>query len=313
MSFLRAQYPINFTAVGLASGTAWALNLTAPNGSVKPYTVTGPTLSIVGPGGTYQYAVGAAGYIASPSSGFVILGPQNASQTIRFQVVRAAASFGESGLAPGVQWWVNLTAANGSRLSGTSTGSWVNFSQPTGAFSFSTGAGGYAASPSSGAFTLTSSGYGRTVVFTPATPGRLSLRIRPSRADLTVGGQPVNLSVNGTAVVPLRPGIYPVEALAAGFAPYFSNVSVASGATQNLTIGMTSLPAPPAPIPFNYVGPLGTILVGLLLATAVGLSVALVLAWRRRPPSPPPAEPPEQDVDEDLSETWLSEPEDLPP
>ncbi len=313
VSFLRAQYRINFTATGLATGSAWVLNLTAPNGTVQRDTTTAPTLSLLGPGGTYLFLVSAAGYTALPSSGWVTVGPRNASQTILFQPIRTSASFAESGLAPGIRWWVNLTASNGSRVSGTSTGSWVNFSLPTGTFSFLVGAGGFAATPASGSFTLTAVGYGRAIVFSPTTPGRLILRIRPSQADVTVGAQPVNLSTNGTAVLPLEPGIYPVEALAVGFAPFFTNVSVRSGATQNLTIGMTSLPAAPAPIPFNYVGPLGIILVGLLLATAVALSVALILAWRRRPPAAPAAEPPEQDVDEDLSETWLAETEDLPP
>ncbi len=310
-SFIRAEYRINFTASGLPTGTAWTLNLTVPNGSVQRYTLAGPTFSLLGPGGTYQFVVGAAGYTASPDSGFVILGPQNASQALRFQPVRARASFGESGLAQGVRWWVNLTASNGSSVSGASTGSWVNFSLPTGTFSFSVAAGGWAASPASGAFTLTGSGYGRTIAFSAATPGVLSLRVRPVGARVTVGGRSITLSANGTALLALGPGIYPIEALAAGFTAYFTNVSIAAGAAANLTIGLVSLPGPPSAIPFNYVGPLATILIGVLLAVAVILAAALARAWRRRPP--PSTEPPEPDVDEDLSETWLGETEDLPP
>lgn len=313
VTFLRAQYRINFTTRGLPTGSAWVLNLTAPNGTVQQDTMTVPTLSLLGPAGTYLFIVSAAGYTASPSSGWVTAGPQNVSQTILFQPVRTPVAFAESGLAPGGRWWVNLTALNGSRVSGTSTGSWVNFSLPTGTYSFLVNAGGFAATPASGSFSLSSSGYGRTILFSATTPGRLYLRIRPSRADVTIGGRLVNLSANGTAAIPLGPGVYPVEAVAVGYAPYFTNVSVLSGAMQNLSIGMTSLPAPAASIPFNYVGPLGLLLIGVLLATAVALAVALVLAWRRRPPTPPAAEPPEQDVDEDLSETWLAETEDLPP
>ena len=313
VSFLRALYHINFTAVGLATGSVWALNLTAPNGTVEHDSLTVPTLSLLGPGGTYLFVVSAVGYTVTPGSGSVTVGPQNASQTLLFRLARAPVAFAESGLTSGSRWWVNLTASNGSRLSGTSTGGWVNFSLPTGTFSFSIGARGFSASPASGSFTLTSLGYGRAITFVSTIPGQLDLRIRPRQADLTVGGQPINLSANGTALLPLAPGIYPIVALAAGFAPYFSNVSIRSGVTQNLTIGMTSLPPAPAAVPFNYVGPLGIILIGVLLATAVALSVALVRAWRRPPPAAPVTEPPELDVDEDLSETWLTESDDPPP
>jgi hypothetical protein len=313
VAFLRALYRINFTAVGLATGSVWVLNLTAPNGTVERDSVTGPSLTLLGPAGTYLFVVSAAGYTVAPGSGTVTVGPQNASQTLMFRSVRAPAAFAESGLTSGSRWWVNLTALNGSRISGTSTGSWVNFSLPIGTFSFSTTAEGFSASPASGSFTLTSQGYGRAITFAATTPGQLNLRIRPHQADLTVGGLAINLSANGTAVLPLAPGIYPIVAFTAGFAPYFSNVSIRSGVTQNLTIGMTSLPPAPAAVPFNYVGPLGIILIGVLLATAVALSVALIREWRRPPPASTTAEPPEPDVDEDLSETWLTESDDLPP
>ena len=313
VSFRQAVYRMNFTAVGLATGSAWVLNLTDPNGTVVRNTITVPTLSVFGPGGTYLFAASAVGYTVTPGFGAVIAGPQNTSQAFLFRPARASVAFAESGLPMGNRWWVNLTAANESRLSGTSTGSWVNFSLPAGTFSFTVGAGGFSPTPASGSFTLTALGYGRAIVFVSTTPGRLELEVRPRQADLTIGGQRVNLSTNGTVALPLAPGVYPIVALATGFAPYFTNVSIRSGATQNLTIGMTALPAAPASTPFNYIGPLGTILIGVLLATAVALSVALVMAWRRRPPSTPAEDPPEMDVDEDLSETWLTETDDLPP
>ncbi|EQD47301.1 thermopsin precursor, partial [mine drainage metagenome] len=216
VSFQAAEYRLNFTAIGLGSGIAWVLNLTAPNGSVQQYTVRGSDLVLSEPAGTYLYTVGAGGYSASPDSGAVLVGPKNASATIHFQPIRGAASFGESGLPSGARWWVNLTAPNGSRFSGTSQGGWVNFSLPTGSYSFSAAAGGWAASPGSGSFTLTLRGYGRTIAFTATSPGKLSLRIRPAEAQVSVGTQSVNLSANGTAVVSLRPGSYPVEVLASG-------------------------------------------------------------------------------------------------
>ena len=112
--------------------------------------------------------------------------------------------------------------------------------------------------------------------------GTLSLTVTPGSATLWVDGFPMTLS-SGSYSAPAAPGIYSVEVVAAGYLPYFNNVTVTSGQTSSLTISLTSIPTAPA----AGVSSAAWAAIGLLAALVVVFGL-IALAYRSRARRPPP-------------------------
>lgn len=120
-------YVATFDERGLPVGTNWSVSV----GGVRAAGGTA-NLSVPADPGNYSYVVGpVAGFVASPSAGSVNLSASNVTVAIGFTPNLYTVAFVEAGLANGTAWSVRL---NGTLA--TSTSSYVDFSEPTGLFSY---------------------------------------------------------------------------------------------------------------------------------------------------------------------------------
>ena len=133
-----SNYTITFTEAGLPSGTSWSVTL---NGISESSTTN--TITFTMPNGTYSYAIGSiSGYTVSTSSGSMTVNGSNMSQTITFTpvkitVMKYTVTFTESGLPSGTEWYVNITASNGTTYdSGPITNSSYSFQLSNGTYSY---------------------------------------------------------------------------------------------------------------------------------------------------------------------------------
>lgn len=124
-----------------------------------------------------------------------------------------------------------------------------------------------------------------TITLTVVVAGTLSLSVSPGSATVWVDGTQVTLA-SGAYSASLAPGIYSVEAVAAGYLPYFNNVTVTGTHTSALAISLTSIPTAPA-APAAGVSSAAWAAIGLLAAIAVVLGL-IALAYRSRGRRPPP-------------------------
>ena len=133
-----SNYTITFTEAGLPSGTSWSVTL---NGISESSTTN--TITFTMPNGTYSYAIGSiSGYTVSTSSGSMTVNGSNMSQTITFTpvkitVMKYTVTFTESGLPSGTEWYVNITASNGTTYdSGPITNSSYSLQLSNGTYSY---------------------------------------------------------------------------------------------------------------------------------------------------------------------------------
>ncbi|HLN51101.1 MAG TPA: hypothetical protein VK455_03475 [Thermoplasmata archaeon] len=109
--------------------------------------------------------------------------------------------------------------------------------------------------------------------------------INAPSASLMIDGNSVPVT-NGTFSVQLSAGVHAIYATAAGYEPYYNNVTVLGGTTITFTIEMNAVPGPSP-------GFLGIPLFGwaLIAALAVVALILLVVALtlRRRGGTPPAA------------------------
>lgn len=124
----QSDYEVNFTAVGLPSGTSWYVNLSGWNMSANTSTI-----SFFEYNGTYNFSDAAvAGYVAVPMAGELDVQGVARNVTIAYDPVLFEVEFKESGLASGAPWWVAL---NGGTLD-ESTGTTLMIPAANGAFSY---------------------------------------------------------------------------------------------------------------------------------------------------------------------------------
>jgi hypothetical protein len=126
---------------------------------------------------------------------------------------------------------VNGIATGTAALHGVSM---IYITLPEGWYTISAAAPGYLVVPGSYYDRITPPSYGPVFVFKPV-PGTLGLTVTPTNASLWVNGSELTL-VHGSASWTGTPGFIPVEALAAGYYPYYSNITVRSGVYLNFTI-----------------------------------------------------------------------------
>lgn len=151
-------YGITFTESGLASGTAWQVELA---GSLRGSTSS--TLLFTEPNGTYAWTASASGYVATPASGRVTVSGGNQSAPVTFALPTApeyGLTFNESGLPSGTAWQVNLTGAVH-----TSLGSSIRATEPNGTYAWTASASGYVASPASGTVVVSGQNLSVAIVF----------------------------------------------------------------------------------------------------------------------------------------------------
>jgi len=156
-----AQYNVTVTETGLLAGTSWSATV----GGVT-LTGTNATLTFHVGSGTYAYQITpVAGYIASPSSGSILVGTTAYDLSVTFTAVTYAVTVTEDGLSTGTSWSATV---NG--VTQNSVGTSITFYLPNGTYTFKVAnVSGYSETGGSGSLTVSGSATGVAVGFTPKT------------------------------------------------------------------------------------------------------------------------------------------------
>jgi hypothetical protein len=144
-------YPVTFTETGLANGTTWGAQLSdvAVSGMVECWD-NACLLQTSPPNGSYPYTVSASGYVASPSSGVVVVQGAAVSVAVTFTLrpTYHAVTFEESGLPESVEWMMSLSFLSPSHTGslewypyegGSSPLPWISLAVPNGTYGFYVG------------------------------------------------------------------------------------------------------------------------------------------------------------------------------
>jgi hypothetical protein len=194
--------------------------------------------------------------------------------------------FNETGLAVGTTWSVVV----GSTVYSTS-GSSVALTALNGSHPYTVPpVNDYSLATSTGTVIVAGGPAGATVSFV-ANPGWLNATVTPASAQAWVAGESVPLSA-GAFNLEETPGVYSVEMLATGYAPYFNNVTVAIDVGTSLVVHLTNLSSGGTSPGGGSSGSSTTSVSGLpsdqfygivfgLLAVAVAIVVAALLLRRR--------------------------------
>jgi thermopsin len=301
-----------FLEEGLWTGWSWSVTLALHPpfvGNVTFYSTAGYSLFAGAlPDGNYTFTARAEGYAAAPANGTVTVGPGGPTvfpEMIDFSLV-TGLSFTEQGLPSGTAWTVSLTqdATITNVSSFSSSIGFTVLNAVDGAYSYQIEAAGYNATPSSGSGTYPSNGT-VSITFSPVA-GVLEGTVVPTNASVYVDGAAL-ASKSGYFTTSLLPGVHEVEALAAGYAPYYNNVTVLSGQVTSVALKLVALPSPTTS---SSAGGTGNVAWGVAAALGVLalLFLALALYYRGRSRAPPPPLAPAPPVTPAASETAAVEP-----
>ena len=228
-----ALYAVTFAETGLPAASAWSVTVNGiETSSIKP------TIQIESPNGTYALTVTApAGYAVVSAPAFIDVAGSALTVDVTFAPLELVA-VEETGLPTDLEWsaTVNGTGTGNVAMTVENDTSTIDFELIPGTYNVSAIATGFVPSP---AYTHVDVGTSGAVVpfgFTPVS-GTLSLTVTPASAMVWVNGVNVTL-VTGSWSGKLAAGFVPVEALATGYYPYFTNVTVKSGVTTPLTVKM---------------------------------------------------------------------------
>jgi PEGA domain len=259
-----SSFSVTFNETGLAAGSHWSV-------TARGNTSTSTTSDIViqSPPGNFSYTVTIpAGYLG-PTQGIYEVTDENTTVILTYNPL-VLLTFEEVGLVPGWNWSVTLNG-NGTNFSNetrSSESDAITFQEIPGVYNFTTGANTFTALPGDGTASVGTLPSSVTITFVPF-PGVLHLAVTPSAAQVWIDGRAIALQ-QGRYTANLTPGLYSVEALAPGFAPYFNNVSLTRGNETALSISME-------PLGGTTGSGLGTSISPLSLAVTVGLLILVGL------------------------------------
>lgn len=171
-------YPVTFTSIGLPSGTSWSATVDGTNTVSTIYSSITFQLS----NGSHSFEISNPNnYMASPSSGAVLVYGSPVVQYITFSPVQYELRFNEAGLPTGSSWTVNLSG----QIQSSITDSMV-FSLQNGTYSYTvTGPANYLPSPSTG----------KAVVYGQDEPVNVQFTSSIHKVTFNFGG-----SANGTSL-----------------------------------------------------------------------------------------------------------------
>jgi len=233
-----ALYGVTFVETGLSTGSEWAVNENGQNVSSLATHI-----AVADPNGTFGVTfAGPAGYLPfDPPLQFTVDGTAVTVDVTFEPAVNLTVR--ENNLVAATVWsfTVNGTGTANTNVTVSGDTAAMNTTLPEGRYNISASAAGYITqTPPFSLVKITPSGYGVLFVF-QRTPGTLGITVSPANATLWVNGSAVTL-VHGSGSSTLAPGLVPIEALAAGYYPYFTNVTVLSGVVLNLTVALKLIP-----------------------------------------------------------------------
>ena len=170
VAFTEVKYTVTFTESGLQSGTIWYVNLS--NG-LSSGAISGSSYTFSLTNGTYSYTVGSvSGYSVSTSSGSITVSGKSFNQAVTFaptttSVGKYTVTFTETGLPSGTEWYVNITASNGTTYdSGPITNSSYSFQLSNGTYSYTIGSiSGYNTTQRSGSISVSGRNTSQSATF----------------------------------------------------------------------------------------------------------------------------------------------------
>lgn len=160
-SFSPVTYNVTFTESGLPAGTEWYVNI---SGSSSLHS-TAASISVELQNGTYTYTLSTADKLYSPASAsgtFTVNGSQMGVSAI-FHFVNYTATFSETGLPAGTEWFVNISG--GHHLQSSSSTLTAELHNGTYTYTVSTADSSYALNASSGTLTVNGKAVTATVQF----------------------------------------------------------------------------------------------------------------------------------------------------
>ncbi len=280
-------FSLNVTESGLPAGTAWSVSVTSDTTSgassgTTPYLTIGGLLA-----GTYDWSTVTAGAFApDPASGTVTISG-NATLALVF-VAEHSLTVTETGLPSGATWYFAYQSASGYSGFVTISSSTATIPDlPAVSYAWNVVAGGFVGTPAYGSVTLSGDTV-ITVAFAASdATGTVSGTIQPSSGSLAIDGTAVAVSSGGAFSATVSVGVHSIEVTAAGYVPYFNNVSVSAGGTTQLAIALTSSGPSSG---HSGIGTLGWVVIAAL-AVVVAILVVLTLLFARRGRTPPPVVP----------------------
>jgi hypothetical protein len=280
-------YSVLFHESGLAAGSLWSV-------SSRGNTTNSSTSKIVlqSPPGNFSFTVHIPRGYLGPTQGVYEVTDKNVTVSLAYDPL-VHLTFEEVGLVPGWNWSVTLNGSgtNFTPETRTSLNATIVFQQIPGFYNFTAIADSFTALPSVGNATVGTLPSTVTITYVPF-PGTLHLSVSPSAARVWIDGVEIALD-RGLFSANETPGLYAIEALAPGFAPYFNNVSLTRGNETTLVISLESLGGGVGSGAGTSISPLAlTAIVGLLIVVVLLLIGVAYYRARvlREPPSDVSAE-----------------------
>ncbi|MGB7124169.1 MAG: NHL repeat-containing protein [Thermoplasmata archaeon] len=193
LEYVPTRYALNFTAVGLPSGSDWSLEL---NGTLLP--VSGSLASTPSVNGTFNWtAIAPLGWAASPGAGSVTVNGAATNVSISFGPFAYPVTFTETGLPAGTTWSATIGSTTNS-----SSGTFLILNEANGSYAYSIGpVSGYTPTPSSGRVTVAGA------------PGSVAVSFSPGGPAPTVGPQGLALIALVVAILAVGGAIIAVAGL----------------------------------------------------------------------------------------------------
>jgi hypothetical protein len=295
-------FAVTFNEAGLTAGTIWSItlagnttNATAPDG-----ITFGPFLN-----GTYQYNVDSVpGQLSSPMGGDVVVEGTNVTQLVVFSCACGPSYmllFHETGLEPGTAWFVTVDGEYGAATVSGPVAT-LNASVYAGTYNYTPGAVAGYVTPEPGTVTVQSE---RTVDISYRSLVQPKFNVTFEETGLPAAS-PWSIAINGsvlsgtnaTIAVGLPNGSYAwgLVSWPAGYpANPMGGVVVVNGTSMNVPLLFVSHSAAQteSPPPWTQLSPLGWVIVGGVVTSAVALGGLLGwLATRKRPGRQVAVEPP---------------------
>jgi thermopsin len=245
---LAQEYPFNvFTGATQVLVNTW--NVTVQPASNVAYAPGFAQVPLVGSiadtswqGGNYwadygdllhPFPYNPTGVLPYNETGFITNGGDFAPLPVGALVGNVSTvEFIENGLPIGTPWSISL---DGWQIE--SSTSEISYFLTNGLYQYAVAAvAGYTDAPQTGSPTVTGVAQTIQIVF----GGTLSGTVTPATATVVIDGAPVSVT-SGTFSEVVTAEVHSVVASAPGYLTYYDNVTVAAGATQNLTIDLTPI------------------------------------------------------------------------
>lgn len=166
IKFNSGLYSVTFKDLNLTGDTSWGVLLS--NSNVRFSNSTTPLVFELA-NGTYSYTVLTFDhYVASPPTGTITVLGNSVTVDVTFRLYQYAATFSiSSGLPSGDVWYANVTAADGTVYSQSSTSLAMSFSLLNGTYSYRVSSSNKSVTPENptGTFTVNGSGHAFSFVF----------------------------------------------------------------------------------------------------------------------------------------------------